>query len=160
MPEYLSPGVYIEEIPGPQPIEGVSTSTTGMVGVTRMGPADGKPRYVESFSRFREIFGGYLSAPSADEQARLLLDDRDGSAWWRFPLAVKGFFDNGGQRLYVKRVVSATAVTSEVVFPSGPIAIPPAERPDELRVGPPPPEQPPRNYCAPWRWRRGSGVTM
>ena len=31
---YQYPGVYIEEIPGPQSIQGVSTSTTGMVGVT------------------------------------------------------------------------------------------------------------------------------
>ncbi len=39
MPEYLSPGVYVEEIDaGPRPIAGVSTSTTGMVGVTARGP--------------------------------------------------------------------------------------------------------------------------
>ena len=36
MPEYLSPGVYIEEQDtGPEPIEGVSTSVTGFVGVTQ-----------------------------------------------------------------------------------------------------------------------------
>ncbi|MFN8451293.1 MAG: hypothetical protein U0521_22605 [Anaerolineae bacterium] len=30
MPEYLSPGVYVEEIAaGPRPIEGVGTSTAG-----------------------------------------------------------------------------------------------------------------------------------
>ena len=42
MPEYLAPGVYVEEIAsGPRPIEGVSTSTSGMVGVTQRGPVGG-----------------------------------------------------------------------------------------------------------------------
>jgi phage tail sheath protein FI len=36
MPEYLSPGVYVEEVDtGSKPIEGVSTSTVGMVGITK-----------------------------------------------------------------------------------------------------------------------------
>ena len=44
MPEYLSPGVYVEEIDaGPKPIEGVSTSTAGVVGVTDRGPSGGRP---------------------------------------------------------------------------------------------------------------------
>ena len=39
MPEYLAPGVYTEEISsGPVPIEGVSTSTAGFVGLTERGP--------------------------------------------------------------------------------------------------------------------------
>ena len=39
MPEYLSPGVYVEEIDaGPKPIAPVATSTAGAVGVTRRGP--------------------------------------------------------------------------------------------------------------------------
>ena len=34
MPEYLSPGVYVEEFEsGSRPMEGVSTSTAGFVGV-------------------------------------------------------------------------------------------------------------------------------
>ena len=38
MPEYLAPGVYVEEVDtGSKPIEGVSTSTTGLVGVTERG---------------------------------------------------------------------------------------------------------------------------
>ena len=43
MPEYLSPGVYVEEIDaGPKPIEGVSTSTAG-VRLTDRGPSGGGP---------------------------------------------------------------------------------------------------------------------
>ena len=39
MPEYLAPGVYIEEIErGPKPIEGVATSTAAFLGETERGP--------------------------------------------------------------------------------------------------------------------------
>src|SRR5215468_2082733 len=101
MPEYLSPGVYIEEVPGPQPIQGVSTGTTGMVGVTQKGPTAGMPELVTSFAEFRQQFGGYLDPPQDDaERVRWEHDDLEGGYWWRFPLAVKGFFDNGGRRLY------------------------------------------------------------
>ena len=65
MPEYLSPGVYIEEVEaGPKPIEGVSTRTAGMVGVTLAGPTDGKPELVTSFAEFVRKFGGFLSSPT------------------------------------------------------------------------------------------------
>ena len=64
MPQYLSPGVYIEELDvGPHPIQGVSTSTTGMVGVTARGPTDGKPRLVTTFNDYQRIFGGFLPVP-------------------------------------------------------------------------------------------------
>ena len=108
MPQYLSPGVYIEELVGPHPIQGVSTSITGMVGVTVRGPTDGKPQLVTNFNDYQRIFGGFL--PTADQLALSTWGDRnnlDGGAWWLFPLAVKGFFDNGGQQLYVKRVFAA-----------------------------------------------------
>ena len=52
MPEYLAPGVYIEEISGSQPIAGVSTSTTGFVGMTVRGPSSGHPQLVASFPDF------------------------------------------------------------------------------------------------------------
>ena len=54
MPQYFSPGVYIEELEaGPHPIQGVSTSTTGMVGVTARGPTAGKPQLVTSFAEYQ-----------------------------------------------------------------------------------------------------------
>jgi phage tail sheath protein FI len=85
MPEYLAPGVYVEEIPsGPVPIEGVSTSTAGMVGLTERGPL--LPRMVTSFGDYQSWFGGII-----DPAISFL------------PLAAKGFFDNGGQRLFVAR---------------------------------------------------------
>jgi phage tail sheath protein FI len=105
MPEYLSPGVYVEEIEtGPQPITGVSTSVTGAVGVTLQGPTSGKPQLVTSFAQFQTIFGGYIPTPPAALVNQWALDANEGGQWWQFPLSVKGYFDNGGQQLYVKRV--------------------------------------------------------
>jgi uncharacterized protein len=121
MPEYLSPGVYIEEIDaGPRPIAAVSTSTAGMVGVTVRGPTAGKPRLVTSFLDFQRTFGGFLPEPPAalrDTWQNLANDE--GGRWWLFPLAVRGFFDNGGQRLFVKRVAAGGANPSTGSFQGG-----------------------------------------
>lgn len=107
MPEYLSPGVFVEEIStGPRPITGVATSTAGMVGVTARGPDSGKPKLVTSLLDFHRLFGGFLPRPSDADMATA---DANGIRWWLLPLAVKGFFDNGGQRLYVKRIVPPAA---------------------------------------------------
>jgi phage tail sheath protein FI len=93
IPEYLSPGVYVEEIEiGAKPIEGVSTSTTGMVGLTQKGPLD-KPTLVTSFLEFQRVFGGYLGKRYGD---------------YRYlPHAVEGFFQNGGRRVYIARVAAS-----------------------------------------------------
>lgn len=93
MPEYLSPGVYIEEQVALEPIEGVSTSTTGFVGMTMRGPTSGPPVLVTSFPEFVRNFGGYIPDSSILHAYRYL------------PYAVKGFFDNLGQRAYVVRVL-------------------------------------------------------
>src|ERR1700694_5407242 len=90
MPEYLSPGVYVEELnTGPRPIEGVSTSTAGFVGQTERGPEE--TMLMTSWLEFQRWYGGYLPV----DQSFL-------------PYAVQGFFDNGGQRLYIARVVAGT----------------------------------------------------
>lgn len=103
MPEQLPPGIYIEEAAAPsQHIEGVPTATAGMVGVTKRGPKS--PALISSFTQFVSEFGGGLSEPRAGLRDKWALDQHDGGQWWQFHLAVKGFFDNGGQRLFVKRV--------------------------------------------------------
>src|SRR5262252_2479470 len=92
MPEYLAPGVYIEEIDtGSKPIEGVSTSTAGMIGVTERGPVD-VPILITSFAEYRRWFGEMLN-PDLYADHRFL------------PHAVDGFFTNGGKRVYVTRVL-------------------------------------------------------
>jgi len=90
MPEYLAPGVYIEEFEiGAKPIEGVSTSTAGFVGVAEKGPLN-TPTLVTSFAEYQSIFGNYL--PEESKNARWL------------PYAIEGFFSNGGKRAYIVRV--------------------------------------------------------
>jgi phage tail sheath protein FI len=102
MPEYLAPGVYVEEVPsGNKPIEGVSTSTAGMVGVTQRGPVN-TPTLVTSFAEFTRQFGGYLDH-------RVFTNNRD-----QLPYAVEGFFVNGGQRVYISRVVGDDATFAQV----------------------------------------------
>jgi phage tail sheath protein FI len=88
MPQYLAPGVYVEEIStGPKPIEGVSTSVAGFVGPTERGPES--ITSVSSWIEFQRVYGGHLDP-----------------ALSFMTYAVKGFFDNQGQRCYVGRVVA------------------------------------------------------
>jgi phage tail sheath protein FI len=124
MAEYLSPGVYVEEKDaGPVPIEGVSTSTCGAVGVTLRGPTVGKPQLVTSYTEFVRTFGGVLPEPSpAIKNKWGDKGNPEGGTFWQFPLSVKGFFDNGGQRLFVKRVFSSTAVAASNSWGKGLVA--------------------------------------
>jgi phage tail sheath protein FI len=124
MPEYLSPGVYVEEVDaGPRPIAGVSTSTAGMVGVTQRGPTTGKPKLVTNFLEYQTTFGGFLPEPDPAIRDAWAENPGEGGRWWLFPLAVKGFFDNGGQRLYVKRVVSGTAEPASGTLRRGQVSL-------------------------------------
>ena len=59
MPEYLHPGVYIEEIErGPRPIEGVPTSTAAFLGEAERGAIT--PRLVTSYQGIRALVRGRL----------------------------------------------------------------------------------------------------
>jgi uncharacterized protein len=94
MPEYLSPGVYVEEIElGPRPIEGVSTSTAGFLGETLRGPEE--PRFISGFEQFKRLYGGFIPSDTS-------INNKD------LPFAIQGFFENGGQRCFVARIVHAT----------------------------------------------------
>jgi phage tail sheath protein FI len=99
MPEYLAPGVYVEEIDtGNKPIEGVSTTTAGMAGVTERGPVN-VPILVTSYGEYVRWFGERLTP----------LDYVNGSDLHCFlPHGVEGFFTNGGKRLFVVRVLEVT----------------------------------------------------
>ena len=58
MPEYLAPGVFMEEVSyRSKSIEGVSTTTTGFVGPTRYGPVAGVPPLVTSYAEFEATYG-------------------------------------------------------------------------------------------------------
>jgi hypothetical protein len=95
MPEYLAPGVYVEEIErGPKPIEGVATSTAAFLGATERGPS--RPRLVTSNAEYFRSFGGIFA------------DDA------YVPYAVRTFFDNGGRRAYIARISGPNAATATV----------------------------------------------
>ncbi|MDE7243025.1 MAG: phage tail sheath subtilisin-like domain-containing protein [Oscillospiraceae bacterium] len=97
MAEYLSPGVYVEEYDsGAVPMQGVSTSTAGFVGLAERGPVIGQPQLVTSFADYRRMYGGYLSQAGYGD-ARYL------------PYAVEQFFANGGSRAYIMRAVPGDA---------------------------------------------------
>lgn len=90
MPEYLAPGVYVEETSfRAKSIEGVSTSTTGFVGPSRKGPIRGTPELVTSLGDFERIYGS--------------LDGLSFSANY-LAHSVRAYFNEGGSRLYVSRV--------------------------------------------------------
>jgi phage tail sheath protein FI len=98
MPEYLTPGVYVEEVAvGAHAIEGVDTSTVAMLGATERGPL--APTLVTSAAEFARVFGGRFG---------------DGEDY--LPDAINGFFVNGGRRVYVCRVVGAEATAATRAF--------------------------------------------
>lgn len=103
MPEYLAPGVYVEEVSfRSKSIEGVATATTGFAGLTRYGPVRypggptaTEPRLTTSYVDFERMYGGL----------DVLLTPTDGDE--RLPYtshAARVFFMNGGRRLYISRV--------------------------------------------------------
>ena len=105
MPEYLAPGVFVEEVSfRAKSIEGVSTSTTAFVGPTRRGPLSptssqppgSPPEVLTSFLDFQRIYGGLedLSFTGSGGRTNYLAH------------AVRAYFDNGGARLFVARVAS------------------------------------------------------
>ena len=101
MPEYLSPGVYVEEFAiGAAPIEGVSTSTAGFVGMAEKGPLN-KAVFVDSFAAYQSVFGGYLEESGSDS---LTYGDLK-----CLPRSVEAFFSNGGKQAYVVRVAYVKA---------------------------------------------------
>lgn len=88
MPEYLSPGVYIEEFEiGAKPMEGVSTSTAGFLGETERGPTT--PCLITSWLQYQRVYGSYFG------------NDK------YLPGSVDGFFKNGGKRCFIGRIVKS-----------------------------------------------------
>ncbi|MBE9064693.1 phage tail sheath subtilisin-like domain-containing protein [cf. Phormidesmis sp. LEGE 11477] len=97
MPQYLAPGVYVEETPSTKSIEGVSTSTAGFVGLTRRGPvadpdSGNLVELITSFGDFERIYGGLENLEIGEDIINYLAH------------SVRAFFNEGGGRLYVSRV--------------------------------------------------------
>jgi hypothetical protein len=114
MPEYLSPGVYIEEVDrGPKPIEGVGTAMPAFVGFTEKAlierridgelvPDDlrNKPQLITSWGQFVEHYGSFAQGAY-------------------LPQAVYGYFNNGGNRCYVISVKTLGRAQAELLGSDG-----------------------------------------
>src|SRR5262245_6428861 len=101
MPEYLAPGVYVEETSfRAKSIEGVSTTTTGFVGPTRYGPVDLPPEIVTSLGEFERVYGDRQQLRFTSEDGSTQPEPMHNFLWH----AVRAFFEEGGKRLYVARV--------------------------------------------------------
>ena len=85
MPQYLSPGVYVEEVEaGSRPIEGVGTAVAAFVGLAAQGPFN-EPTLVTNWSQFTQTFGDFVGGSYLAH-------------------SVYGYFNNGGGAAYVVRI--------------------------------------------------------
>lgn len=117
MPEYLAPAVFVEETSfRAKSIEGVGTSTAAFVGMTARGPisvtpSDTTPPLLTSFNDFERYYGGVEDLSINNAPAPNYLAH-----------AARAFFNNGGGRLYVARILGAgaTAGTSGVLNSGSP----------------------------------------
>lgn len=117
MPEYLAPGVYVEETSfRAKSIEGVGTSTTAFVGPTRRGPLattqrdaahhpPAPPELLTSFGDFVRIYGGLEDLVLGGQPVPNYIAH-----------GVLNFFNEGGTRLYVTRVASGGLAAQRVLL--------------------------------------------
>jgi hypothetical protein len=84
--------VIVEEEPRVRSVAALPTAVLGAVGITERGPV-GKAVLCTSFEEFVEAFGGFT--PNSD-----------------LALAAQGFFENGGQILWVVRTVHYTDINT------------------------------------------------
>ncbi len=111
MATYLSPGVYVEEVPpSARPIAGVGTSTAGFIGVVpnnvdmplepgsetekRQVASALEPQLLTSWEQFKNNFGDFQTSNGI------------------LAHAIYGFFNNGGTRCWVMRVAANNALTN------------------------------------------------
>src|SRR4051794_1443838 len=93
MPTYLTPGVYVEEVPSAsKPIEGVSTSIAAFVGLAPGGPVN-TPMRISNWTQFAKIFGDANEPDNGPFMEGAYLAH-----------SVYGFFLNGGSLCWVVRV--------------------------------------------------------
>ncbi len=114
MPEYLSPGVYVEEVDrGPKPIQGVGTAMACFVGFTEKAQIEreingerivedllNKPQLVTNWTQYVERFGGLVQGAY-------------------LPHAVYGYFLNGGTRCYVLSVKTIPKASAALLGTDG-----------------------------------------
>jgi phage tail sheath protein FI len=127
MAQYLSPGVYVEEVPSAvKPIAGVGTSTAGFIGIVPdsvqlPAPLKGQPgkfttltvtpapagqvTLITNWSEFVRSFGDLVGVEQETGTAATEPVTID-TGYRRLAHAVYGFFNNGGTRCYIVRIAS------------------------------------------------------
>jgi phage tail sheath protein FI len=112
MPQYLTPGVYVEEVPSTsKPIQGVATSVAAFVGLAPGGPVN-TPMRISNWTQFVKLF----SDPSNPDAGPFI----EGAY---LAHSVYGYFANGGGVAWVIRVGAdederAGTPTARAVLPS------------------------------------------
>lgn len=139
MPTYLTPGVYVEELPsGSMPLTAAGTAVAAFIGYTAKAPTDDprdpeglRPRMVTNWTQYKRLYGGFTNSAL-------------------LPQAVYGFFQNGGGRCYIVRIPHRKSSRGELppaadgaktlefvgIAEVGPVTVevvpnsPPADKPD------------------------------
>jgi len=99
MPQYLAPGVYVEEVAGPKPIQAVGTATGAFIGLAEKGPI-GEAKLITNWTQFVDAYGGFISAGY-------------------LAYAVSQFFTEGGTSCYVVRTCHYDYGTTPAVHTAG-----------------------------------------
>lgn len=117
MPSYLTPGVYVEEVPSSSAtLSAGATAVAAFVGFTAKAPTDDpsdpeglSPRLVTNWTQFEDAYGGFV--PGA-----------------MLPHSVYGFFNNGGSMAYIVRIPHTTPAeeSGQLALTSGDRALGPA----------------------------------
>jgi uncharacterized protein len=116
MPTYMTPGVYVEEVPSQsKPIEGVGTSVAAFVGLAPYGPLN-EPVQCSNWGQFARTFGNPLAPAHGPFMENAYLAH-----------AVYGYFHNGGSLCWVVRVGPDRVSKA----PQLPLAVEGDEAPDE-----------------------------
>ncbi len=111
MATYLTPGVYVEEVPSTsKPIEGVSTSVAAFVGLAPGGPVN-TPMRISNWTQFAKVFGD----PVEPENGPFM----DGAY---LAHCVYGFFQNGGSLCWIVRAGKADSVSTPLAQAALPAA--------------------------------------
>lgn len=110
MPNYQTPGVYVEEIEsGSKPIEAGATNIVGFLGVAEKGPVN-QATLVTNWTQYTKIFGGLHEG-----------------GWLGH--GVYQFFQNGGTKCYINNLAEPKPKKGEASQKNGDKA---AEKADEL----------------------------
>ncbi|MDJ0313091.1 phage tail sheath subtilisin-like domain-containing protein [Arthrobacter sp. H35-D1] len=103
MPNYLAPGVYVQEVPsGARSIGRVNTSIAAFIGVAPMASARlDEAVVIDNYTQFADMYVGESTAGTA------------------LANAVYGFFDEGGGRCYVVNIGLNGSLTGTSAKPTG-----------------------------------------